>query len=125
MTKIRTSAPQGCAPRATGAGVPHPIVRMLGGLLVPAVLLSCGTAPEARVPARTLTGAGLLRPADGSDADPLVAMRNDDRLGARRDAFVRLPVEVESATLDRQWILNGRPFDRFRTTTVTRERLVR
>ena len=61
----------------------------------------------------------------GCESDPRLAARNDDRLGTRRDAFVRLPVEVESATLDRQWILNGRPFDRFRTTTVTRERLVR
>lgn len=125
MTKIRTSAPQGCAPCPSGARAPTAIVRTLGVLLAPAVLLACGTAPESRVPLRTATDASLLRPADGSDPDPIVAMRNDGRLGARRDAFVRLPVVVESATLDRQWILNGRPFDRFRTTTVTRERLVR
>lgn len=125
MTKIRTSAPRGCAPHPAGVRAPAAIVRSLGVLLAPAVLLACATTPEARVPVRSSTGASLLRPADGSEPDPLVAMRNDDRLGARRDAFVRLPVVVESATLDRQWILNGRPFDRFRTTTVTRERLVR
>ena len=125
MPKIRTTAEPGRAPLARRLRAPAAVVRALGVLLAPILPLACQSAPESRVPYRTAARSVLLEPMVGCESDPRLAARNDDRLGTRRDAFVRLQVEVESATLDRQWILNGRPFDRFRTTTVTRERLVR
>ncbi|MEY3021621.1 MAG: hypothetical protein RIS86_819 [Planctomycetota bacterium] len=121
MRKIRTAErPEAArAHAARGARVAAPAM----ALLCLPFLCACRSAPEASVPARGAVHASLAgAPDPGADA---FASRNDERLGARRGAFVRIPERIESATFDRQWILNGRPFDRYRTTTVTRERLAR
>lgn len=51
--------------------------------------------------------------------------RRDASLGAAREASVRIDEDVVVVTTDRRRDYRGVPYDSYRSTTVTRERIVR
>ncbi len=89
-----------------------------------ALLTSCAP-PSAvmSVPTRHAPSAALVLSDHASNESDM--MRNDDMLGAHRDALIRVSDDVSVAVTDRQWEYNGRPYTFYRASTVTRERLVR
>ncbi len=58
-------------------------------------------------------------------ADARLATRNDDRLGADRQPFIRVSESNRYWAYDQYWIVNGRTFQNFQVTTSAREHLVR
>jgi len=93
-----------------------PVALFVGGTL------GCSSAPEARVPERTPLAAPLLA---GAPIHHAGWGRRDASLGEMRDAFVRVEEDVVVVTTDRRRDYRGVPYDSYRSTTVTRERIVR
>ena len=82
-------------------------------------LWGCAPTVPRRLPAMpSLVLMGELDPSVGFD-------RNDGALGLDRDPVSRSTIGSVAATLDRQWITNGRPYSDYRFTTRTAERLRR
>ncbi len=57
--------------------------------------------------------------------DVRVENRNDARLGADRQPFIRVSESNRYWAYDQYWIVNGRTYDNFQLTTSAREHLVR
>lgn len=98
---------------------------MVLGLSAAALLgaaFGCSSQQSARVPTRAPLGAPLLAGAAMHDAG---AGRRDAMLGESREALVRVDEEVVVTTTDRRREYQGVPYGSYRSTAVTRERLVR
>lgn len=101
---------------------PRAMVLGLSAAALLAALPGCATRRDARVPARAPLAAPLLAGAALHDEG---AARRDAMLGASRDPLVRVDEEVVVVTTDRRREYQGVPYGSYRSTAVTRERLVR
>lgn len=100
---------------------------VLGPCVCLAALLGaagCASKPQAQVPIRTVPVGALVLGAGGGAQDALDG-RRDAALGASRLPTVRVVESAEHRVADRQWEYDGRPYSRYRATTLTRERLIR
>ena len=84
---------------------------------------ACTPHEQARVPARAVEMPMLVR-AGQLDVSAF-AGRNDPTLGIERHPIVRSTVQTSESTVDRQRVIDGRPFTDYRVTTRTRESLRR
>jgi hypothetical protein len=98
-------------------------IRLPALLAVLVVSLSATTGCSMRVPTRHAAIDGLVR-SGGLDPEAFNG-RSDALLGADRSPIVRSIAASTESTLDRQRVIDGRPYADFRVTTRTRSALDR
>lgn len=100
--------------------LPPQLALLLTALSAPTLLIGCSSdAPVFTIPHRMRDLPSLVQAGELNDAS--FAMRNDARLGSNRDPIVRSTVQSTAFVVDRQRIINGRPYNDYQFTTRTGE----